>query len=171
MPSNLFTPLDWTKLSLFLIYLSRSFVKTSIGRALSPWCLLFRSLHRTYRVAWNAYWRQNRFFFSIVGRVINRTISTHRVEKDLWRIPFVSSSQTWEENEHSKKRWFLVSEAVLHSTQVVTTPWFQQEILSIVDNLSLIASQAMKANFGVACENQMLFYYAKPYEHVMDSCL
>lgn len=54
-----------------------------------------------------------------------------------------------------KKRGFLVSGAFLHSTQVVSVPWLQQETWSMVDNLALMAIQAMKANFGIACENQI----------------
>ena len=149
------TRLDCSRLNLLWIALSVSLDSTCSGRALSPCRRLFRSLHSLYRVVWNAYLRHNLFCFSMPGAMINLTTASQLVEKELCRNPLVRCSQSWDEKEQSKKRWFLDSGALLHRTHVVSTPWHQPETRSIVANLSFIAIQAMKANFGVAWENQI----------------
>lgn len=69
--------------------------------------------------------------------------------------------------EIALKKGFLVSGAFYHSTQIVSAPWLQQETRSMVDNLALIAIPTMKANFGVACENQIFL----PHEHFVHHTL
>lgn len=134
-----------------------SFVETCSGRGWSPWRRLFIFfLHSVFKVTWKAYLKQKLFLFSIVGTVIKSAITFHLFEYQLCKIPLARCSQIWDEKEHLKNRWFLVSWAVLHRTHVESMPWLQQEIRSIVANLSRIAIQAMKANFGVAWENQVL---------------
>ena len=70
-PSIPLIPFDLTELSLFLTPLWIIFFSTSMGISLSSCFNLFLSLHNAYKAAWNAYLRQNSFFFSIFLSVIN----------------------------------------------------------------------------------------------------
>ena len=62
------------------------------------------------------------------------------------------------EKEHSKRRLSLFSTAFLHMTHSVSFPMPLVANLSLVDNLSLIASQEIKAHLGIALENQISFH-------------
>ena len=74
----LISPLLCIKVSLFLVFLSSNFAKRTDGSAVSPWRLLFLSLHIIYTAAWNIYFIRNNCIFPLVKSLIILNKYSHR---------------------------------------------------------------------------------------------